>query len=379
MRPWPMPSVIEEPVGLELARRVVAVERGAHRDRRGAIVTSGLRSLSAMPTPASVPPVPTAQMKPSTLPSVCSQISGPVRLDMGLRGWRRCRTGWPRSRRSARSRRAARRGGRRPSRSCWGSRRARPAPRRARRPASRSMSFFSWLWVSGMTMTVRKPSALPTSARPMPVLPAVPSTMMPPGRSAPARTASWMMNSAARSFTDWPGFMNSALPRIVQPVASEARRSLISGVLPIAAARSFLMSMGNRWEGAPLCGRARREARPALDGAPARRVVRESSNAARRGPGQAAEASQWSDGSGSWAVRSGSRSRSRRRSRRPRTGPVRSAFARSPSPTASARSRSRCSTRQGTTARPSRSSFPSSSTSPCCPARRRFRTARAVP
>ncbi len=37
-----------------------------------------LRSLSAMATPASVPPVPTAQMKPSTLPSVCSQISGPV-------------------------------------------------------------------------------------------------------------------------------------------------------------------------------------------------------------------------------------------------------------------------------------------------------------
>jgi hypothetical protein len=31
-----------------------------------------------MPTPASVPPVPTAQMKPSTLPPVCSQISGPV-------------------------------------------------------------------------------------------------------------------------------------------------------------------------------------------------------------------------------------------------------------------------------------------------------------
>ncbi len=31
-----------------------------------------------MATPASVPPVPTALTKPSTLPSVCSQISGPV-------------------------------------------------------------------------------------------------------------------------------------------------------------------------------------------------------------------------------------------------------------------------------------------------------------
>ena len=29
-------------------------------------------------TPASVPPVPIAQVKPSTLPSVCAQISGPV-------------------------------------------------------------------------------------------------------------------------------------------------------------------------------------------------------------------------------------------------------------------------------------------------------------
>jgi hypothetical protein len=28
--------------------------------------------------PASVPPVPTEQMNPSTLPPVCSQISGPV-------------------------------------------------------------------------------------------------------------------------------------------------------------------------------------------------------------------------------------------------------------------------------------------------------------
>src|SRR5512139_244480 len=44
-----------------------------------------------------------------------------------------------------------------------------------------------------------------------------------------------MMKSAARSFTDWPGFMNSALPRIRQAVSSDARLSLISGVLPIAS------------------------------------------------------------------------------------------------------------------------------------------------
>ncbi len=98
------------------------------------------------------------------------------------------------------------------------------------------MSFFSWDCVSGITITLRKPSALPTSARPMPVLPAVPSTITPPGFSAPVATASLMMNSAARSFTDWPGFMNSALPRMRQPVAALARRRAIRGVLPTASA-----------------------------------------------------------------------------------------------------------------------------------------------
>jgi hypothetical protein len=48
------------------------------------------------------------------------------------------------------------------------------------------MSFFSWLWVSGITITVRNPIDAPTSASPMPVLPAVPSTMVPPGFSSPA-------------------------------------------------------------------------------------------------------------------------------------------------------------------------------------------------
>ena len=70
----------------------------------------------------------------------------------------------------------------------------------------------------------------------MPVLPAVPSTMTPPGLSAPRATASRMMKRAARSFTDWPGFMNSALPRMRQPVSALARFSSMSGVLPTASA-----------------------------------------------------------------------------------------------------------------------------------------------
>jgi hypothetical protein len=78
----------------------------------------------------------------------------------------------------------------------------------------------------------------------MPVLPAVPSTITPPGLSSPRFAASSMMAAAARSFTDCPGFMNSALPKMVQPVISEARRSLISGVPPMAARTSGLMDIG---------------------------------------------------------------------------------------------------------------------------------------
>ncbi len=46
---------------------------------------SGLRSRRAMATPARVPPEPTAQMKPSILPPVWAQISGPV---VSMWAWR---------------------------------------------------------------------------------------------------------------------------------------------------------------------------------------------------------------------------------------------------------------------------------------------------
>src|SRR5688572_25735316 len=77
----------------------------------------------------------------------------------------------------------------------------------------------------------------------MPVLPAVPSTMRPPGSITPRRSPSSTMYFAARSLTEPPGFANSALPRIVQPVSSEACRSLISGVLPTASTKSLRISM----------------------------------------------------------------------------------------------------------------------------------------
>src|ERR1700733_11925752 len=77
----------------------------------------------------------------------------------------------------------------------------------------------------------------------MPVFPAVASRTRPPGFNSPRFSASRIIHLPARSFTDWPGFMNSALPRMVQPVISEARVSLINGVLPIASTTSLLMVM----------------------------------------------------------------------------------------------------------------------------------------
>src|SRR5579859_984916 len=92
----------------------------------------------------------------------------------------------------------------------------------------------------------------------MPVLPAVPSTIVPPGLSRPEATASSMMASAARSLTEPPGLRNSALPRISQPVASDARASRMSGVLPMVSMKPLRMVMGGSvpgWELAIELGR----------------------------------------------------------------------------------------------------------------------------
>src|SRR6185295_3061436 len=77
----------------------------------------------------------------------------------------------------------------------------------------------------------------------MPVLPAVPSTIVPPGSSSPRFSASRMMYRAARSLTDPPGLRNSALPRISQPVSSEGPRRRMSGVLPMAPMKPSRISM----------------------------------------------------------------------------------------------------------------------------------------
>ena len=78
----------------------------------------------------------------------------------------------------------------------------------------------------------------------MPVLPAVPSTSVPPGFSRPRRSKSSRMPRAARSFTEPPGLRNSALPRISQPVASLKLLRRMSGVWPMASEKDWRMGMG---------------------------------------------------------------------------------------------------------------------------------------
>src|SRR5271155_2722331 len=74
----------------------------------------------------------------------------------------------------------------------------------------------------------------------MPVLPAVPSTIVPPGRRRPLASASSTMPLAARSLTEPPGFKNSAFPTIVRPSAAESFGRTICGVLPIVPAKPAL-------------------------------------------------------------------------------------------------------------------------------------------
>src|SRR5216117_2100417 len=66
-RPCPMPSVIDEPSDLSspcLNQWYIAAPMGSDT----AIFTLGFCCFKNMPTPERVPPVPIAQVKPSTLP-----------------------------------------------------------------------------------------------------------------------------------------------------------------------------------------------------------------------------------------------------------------------------------------------------------------------
>jgi hypothetical protein len=73
-------------------------------------------------------------------------------------------------------------------------------------------------------------------ASPMPVLPDVPSMMVPPGFSRPVRSASSIIRTAMRSFSEFPGLKVSSLATTVASVTPRVIELMrTSGVLPIVS------------------------------------------------------------------------------------------------------------------------------------------------
>src|SRR3954463_12812341 len=79
-------------------------------------------------------------------------------------------------------------------------------------------------------------------ARPVPVLPDVGSTMVPPGLSLPSRSAASMSATATRSLMDPPGFSDSTLATICGARPAPRRDRRTSGVAPMASRIESLMS-----------------------------------------------------------------------------------------------------------------------------------------
>src|SRR5215472_4856170 len=78
----------------------------------------------------------------------------------------------------------------------------------------------------------RYPFRAAAIARPTPVFPEVGSTIVPPGRSFPSRSAASIIASPIRSLFDPPGFMNSSFARIVPGTSRDMRSRRTIGVKP---------------------------------------------------------------------------------------------------------------------------------------------------
>src|SRR5579863_9772516 len=72
-------------------------------------------------------------------------------------------------------------------------------------------------------------------ARPTPVFPEVGSTIVPPGRSFPSRSAASIIGNPMRSFTEPPGFRYSSLARISAPPGGLSLSSRMMGVAPTSS------------------------------------------------------------------------------------------------------------------------------------------------
>src|SRR5690242_4601601 len=83
----------------------------------------------------------------------------------------------------------------------------------------------------------RYPFTAAAIARPTPVLPEVGSTIVPPGRSFPSRSARSIIGSPIRSFTEPPGFRYSSLASSVGPTSRPSLSSRTIGVAPTSSSR----------------------------------------------------------------------------------------------------------------------------------------------
>src|SRR5215475_4087184 len=90
-------------------------------------------------------------------------------------------------------------------------------------------------------------------ARPTPVLPDVGSTIVPPGRSFPSRSACSIIASPIRSLTEPPGFRYSSLARIRARPGGESLSSRTMGVPPT---RSRTVGYSRGIEGSLVLSRA---------------------------------------------------------------------------------------------------------------------------
>src|SRR5688572_26270763 len=112
----------------------------------------------------------------------------------------------------------------------------------------------STLMSSGIVMMRRYPFTADTSASPIPVLPVVGSTMVPPGLRAPLRSAASTIATPMRSFTLPPGLRDSTFASTAAPPARGSRRSRTRGVPPMrssteSAILPFFMSASDMVHG----------------------------------------------------------------------------------------------------------------------------------
>ena len=102
-------------------------------------------------------------------------------------------------------------------------------------PYAFSSRTFSCDILSGIVKMHLYPLSAATIASATPVLPLVPSTIVPPGLSEPSRSARSMIGRPIRSFTDPPGLYISAFAQTGVRMPRVTCVSRISGVQPIVS------------------------------------------------------------------------------------------------------------------------------------------------